>query len=330
MDRVERFYKIQQMLASRRAVPRDAFLGKLGISRATFKRDLEYLRERLMMPIVWDRGVGGYRLDASDPTQSTFQLPGLWFSADEVHALLAMEQLLRRIEPGLLGPHIGALRARIRGFMEAGNHALEEFERRIRLSGIGPGAIDAQLFQTLITALLHRRRLGLKQHDRLSDSVQQLEVSPQRLVHFREHWYLDSWCHAQLELRSFPVDTLVMARLIDKRAREITGKTLDAALGEGFGISAARKAETAVLRFSPQRARWVARERWHPQQSGSYELDGGYVLQVPYSDPRELVMDILEYGDDVIVLGPPALRAAVREKLKTALASYRDDRRGRR
>ena len=55
MDRTERFYKIQRLLNQRKSVPRDAFLQELEVSRATFKRDLEYLRDRMQMPITLHR-----------------------------------------------------------------------------------------------------------------------------------------------------------------------------------------------------------------------------------------------------------------------------------
>jgi predicted DNA-binding transcriptional regulator YafY len=68
----------------------------------------------------------------------------------------------------------------------------------------------------------------------------------------------------------------------------------------------------------------VARETWHPNQEGDFELDGYYVLNVPYSDPRELVMDVLKYGPDVEVLGPQSLRDLVTDTLEAARAVYRD------
>jgi predicted DNA-binding transcriptional regulator YafY len=97
---------------------------------------------------------------------------------------------------------------------------------------------------------------------------------------------------------------------------------LDEVLTAGFGIFSGRTTETAVLRFSPARARWVSREFWHEQQHGEFELDGAYVLKVPYSDPRELVMDILKYGADVEVLGPESLRAMVAAEHRRAAARY--------
>jgi len=88
MDCTERFYKIDQLLSERRCVSMDTLIEVLGTSKATVKRDLEYLRGRLYAPIVWERALRAYRYDATDPRASGYKLPGLWFSAAEIHALL--------------------------------------------------------------------------------------------------------------------------------------------------------------------------------------------------------------------------------------------------
>jgi predicted DNA-binding transcriptional regulator YafY len=85
-----------------------------------------------------------------------------------------------------------------------------------------------------------------------------------------------------------------------------------------------RKAKhTSVLRFTPERARWVADEHRHPPQQSRMLEDGGYELRVPYADSCELVMDILKHSGEVEVVSPEALRNAVAERLKTALGHYR-------
>jgi predicted DNA-binding transcriptional regulator YafY len=76
------------------------------------------------------------------------------------------------------------------------------------------------------------------------------------------------------------------------------------------------------LAFTPLRARWVASELWHPKQKGSFDAAGRYILELPYADHRELIMDILKYGADVEVLGPESLRQLVREEHKRAARTY--------
>ncbi|MDP7660069.1 MAG: WYL domain-containing protein, partial [Gammaproteobacteria bacterium] len=157
---------------------------------------------------------------------------------------------------------------------------------------------------------------------RSRDEDLERQISPQRLVYYRDNWYLDAWCHVRKGLRTFSVDVINDATVLPRRAREISDKTLDETLGAGFGIFSGKKTQSAVLRFSPLRARWVSRETWHSAQEGHFELDGAYLLTVPYSDPRELVMDILKYGADVEVLAPASLRKMVGEQLVDAAALY--------
>ncbi len=322
MDRTERFYKIQQLLNARRSVPRSIFLDELEVSPATFKRDLEYLRDRIGMPIIWDSELRGYRLDDTDPGAGTFELPGLWFSATEIHALLTMEYLLEKLQPGLLGPQVKPLRTRIRKLLEAGDHSIKEVARRIRILQIGARPVEPNHFQTISTALLSRRRLHIDHYKRQAGKSTEREVSPQRLVHYRDNWYLDTWCHMRKGMRTFSVDAIRSARVVSKRARDVSEKSLDATLGSGFGIFSGRQTETAILQFNPKRARWVSREHWHSQQEGDFELDGSYILRVPYSDPRELIMDILKYGSDVKVLGPKSLVLAVKDHIQALNSLY--------
>ena len=78
----------------------------------------------------------------------------------------------------------------------------------------------------------------------------------------------------------------------------------------------------AKLRFTPLAARWVRSQGWHSKQKGSFEPDGSYLLEVPYSDSRELVMDILKYGAEVEVLEPQVLRQHVASELRAAAKRY--------
>ena len=108
MSQLERAYRIDQLLNDRGVVGFDDLMHALEVSRATLMRDLAYLRDRLNAPIVHDRVAGGYRF--KHPTQNTarpYELPGIWFSAEEIHALLTMQHLLANLDTGgLLGPHI--------------------------------------------------------------------------------------------------------------------------------------------------------------------------------------------------------------------------------
>ncbi len=324
MDRTERFYKIDQLIGERKVVPFEDFLSALEISRATLKRDFQYLRDRLNAPIVWDREAGGYRYESGDArSESQFELPGLWFNAAEIHALLTMQHLMAHLDKGgLLSPHIQPLMARLNGLLGSADNSAEEVRKRVRIFGVAARPMHLAHFEAIGSALLRRKRLFITYHARGTDAVTEREVSPQRLVFYRENWYLDAWCHMRRALRNFSVDAIQQASIVEKPAREVSEKTTDEVLGAGYGIFSGKKLQWAKLRFTALRARWVAHEQWHPKQKGSVAKDGSYVLQIPYADDRELVMDILKYGPDVEVIGPARLRARVKDLLAEAIQRY--------
>lgn len=317
MDRTERFYKIDQIINERKLVPFKDLQDELEVSRATLKRDLEYMRNRLNAPIIWDRDAGGYRFDKVPASVGgQYELPGLWFNSSEVHALLTMQHLLANVDPGgILTPHIQPLMARLNALLGAADNTADEIRKRILIVGQGKRHMKIEHFERVGSALLRRKRMVITYFARGKGETTEREVSPQRLVHYRENWYLDSWCHLRDELRNFAVDSISRVEVLEKKARDVSRASMDQELGPGYGIFTGQEVQTARLKFTPERARWVAQESWHPNQKGTLESDGTYVLELPYADDRELIMDILKFGADVEVLGPASLKKRVKVEI---------------
>jgi predicted DNA-binding transcriptional regulator YafY len=321
MDRTERFYKIDTLLHSRGVVPIEEFLKVLEVSRATFIRDIEYMRERLNAPIQWSKADGGYSYAAGKHIRQQ-PLPGLWFNAEEAYALLMMQALLTEMQPGLLGPHIEPLKARLRAVIESGNHPAQDVESRIKLLNVAARPVPDRFFEIVAAALLGGQRLHIRYHGRTKDDVTEREVSPQQLMFHRGNWYLAAWCHKQEAMRSFSMDAIEGATALSKKSRSVPKKELNGFVGQGYGIFAGSDVRWAKLRFSKERARWVAQELWHPQQRLTHEPAGQVILEVPFTDTRELSMDILRHGRHVEVLEPLTLRSSVAGEIAAALKHY--------
>ena len=316
MSQTERLVRIRSLFSRARVVSRSALLDELEVSPATLKRDLAFLRDNMNTPIIWDRELGGYRIDPSQTIGAQIEFPGMWFSDKEIHALLTMQHLLANLDPGgLLAPHVEPLVERLNRLLGAADDPAEEVRRRVLVVGIGRRAMKLAHFENIGAALLRRKRLRIRYYARSRDEDCEREISPQRLVHYRENWYLDAWCHLRGALRNFAVDSVRRVELLERSAKDVPNKTLDSVLGPGYGIFAGGAVQTARLRFSPERARWVAHEHWHPDQHGGFEPDGSYVLEVPYADHRELMRDVLKHGRHCKVLGPESLRGHIAEEI---------------
>ena len=322
MDRTERFYKIDHLIRERTIVPVKDFLGELEVSLATFKRDIEYMRSRHYAPIVWDRDQGGYRFEETDSAAPKYELPGLWFSPREAQALLTMEHLLESLEPSLLGAHVKPLKARLSALLSTGDRSAEEVRRRINVISFGARRHEPKHFQLVASAVLGRNRLKLLYWNRAKDEVTEREVSPQRLVHYRNNWYLDAWDHLRNDLRTFSLDAMRDVSMVPGKVKDVPDKELDEVLASGYGIFSGKKVQWATLKFTGAAAKYVSMEEWHSKQKARWEKDGSYILEVPFSSEKELMMDILKHGPDVEVVAPDNLRSSIRQSLKNAARAY--------
>ena len=324
MDRTERFYRIEMLIRNRGLVSFEALQADLEVSRATLKRDLQYLRERLDAPIVYDRADNGYRFDGSS-RERAHELPGLWFSDKEIHALLTMHQLIQGLEAeGVLGRHLQPLLDKLHGMLGSSDAAARELMKRVNIVATARRPVSARYFELIGSALLERRRVELRYFTRARASESQREVSPQRLTHYRNTWYLDAWCHRSKGLRRFALDAVRDAAVLAQPALDVPLATVKAELDGGYGVFAGKRLKWATLRFSAEAALWVATEQWHAQQTLRWLPDGRLELRLPYADSTELSMDILRHGDQVQVVAPRALAQQVAERLRRAAGLYPD------
>ena len=325
MDRTERLYKIKELLRYQSVASFATLQAALEVSRSTLKRDLNYLSTRLNNPIAYCRELGGYRLENANTASNTaHELPGLWFSSPEIHALLTMQHLLSGLDAGgLLSAHIAPLSERLNALLgHEGNADAAQLRRRVRIIGLAQRSVPTRHFEQVASALAQRKRLHIAYTARGNGQATEREVSPQRLVHYRDNWYLDAWCHYRKGLRNFALDAITQVMPLEQAALDISEEELSTTFGPGYGIFSGGTVRWARLRFTPERARWVAQEQWHAEQTGKVEPDGSYLLRLPYTDHRELIMDILKHGTHCEVLGPPSLRRVVGEEVKKMAEQY--------
>lgn len=322
MDRYTRIYALHRLLKnSRYRVSTATICETLQCSDSSARRVIKYMRDYLDAPIQSDRKRGGYWYEADE--KEHFELPGIWFNATDLYALLSSLQLLREIQPGLLQEQVRPVQERLQRLLVAPHG--DELLQRIRILPLAARASPVATFGVVASALLSRQRLSIHYHARSTGLEGQRSISPQRLTHYRENWYLDAWCHKRKALRIFALDRIRQPRLQDDAAKSIPEAELDQHYADGYGIFAGVATHLAVLRFNPTRARWIASERWHPQQQSRTLPDGSYELRIPYSRPDELILDVLRYGADVEVLAPISLRREVGKRLLEAADLYRED-----
>jgi predicted DNA-binding transcriptional regulator YafY len=320
MDKFDRIFQLHAILASRRtAISLEDLMARLECSKSTLHRAINALKDYLNAPVVFDTEAGGYKYDKTQG--AAYELPGLWFNANELQALAIMQRLLKDAGGGLLEEHLSALAKRLDELTQHQRLNLGEAASRLRFPAIGARPAG-EAFKTVTSATLQRRKLWIEYHARSTNERSERTVSPQRIVHYREAWYLDAWDDHRDALRSFSVDRVRRATVLDERARDVPERELDEHYASAYGIFGGKADKLAVLRFTQESARWVADEKWHPQQQGKWLEDGSYELAIPYRESRELLMDIMRHGAHVEVIAPDVLRTEVADRLRTAAQQY--------
>lgn len=320
MSEITRLYRYKSLLSGKRAISKSELMAVLEISEATLKRDLAKLRDQLNIPVVFDRDSGGYRMSSG---HSDIELPGVWFSPQELSALATIQHMLEQLQMTFIGAKLKPLEQKLSSLMKS--HGLDgpASARKVRLVHAGKRLPEMNCFDTIALATLGEKQIKLTHFNRQTGRSVDRTISPYRLVHYRDNWYVDGWCHLRQNIRSFSVDAITHAEALSEPIMDVDEDQLTSILQSSYGIFTGRPKAYAVLRFSELRSRWVKQEQWHPDQVTRLLPDGKLEMEIPYSDERELIGDVLKYGADVEVLRPAELRQQIRLALASALDLYK-------
>ena len=323
MDRTERLYKLRLMLLAHRSVKLIEMKQELQVSRATLYRDLNYMRDRLGMPLAYQAELRGYVMIPQRSNKPRYELPGIWFNQQELCSLLTLVEVVSKIGPNApLLSYLGPLKTRLQNLFDDGTTYPITARQRISIVPSTQSPHPSEHFQIITVALNERKRLNIKYVSRRTGHATRRDLSPQRLVYYRDNWHLDAFCHLRQGLRRFALGAIPCLSLIEQTAHDISDREWHEISATNYNTLPSTEQRIATLKFTPFKAQWVAHEVWHPKQLGTLSADGSYILKVPYGNDRELIQDILGHGSEVQVLCPLALKKKVADTIKEMMSIY--------
>jgi len=287
------------------------------INAKTAQRSIEYFRERLIAPLEYDFFKKGYYY-----TDPDFKLPISRISEEELLALLISRKLITEASAGSLGDELGKVSRRL-GSLLAANlpgraHPEEAFS--FRWKNLNP--IDPQIFKTVTAALLHGRLLSFSYCSPASGSNGLRTVEPHHMVNYMGNWHLIAYCHLRRDWRDFLLSRMTGSQLVAAFFQIRPKDEWQPFLQDTFGIYQSRERFNVVLRFTPERSRWVKEEMWHEGQQEQLAADGSLIRTIPASHEAEIMMEILRHGSQVEVLEPEWLREKLAMELRAAVRLY--------
>ncbi|MCW9013280.1 MAG: WYL domain-containing protein [Gammaproteobacteria bacterium] len=317
MDKFDRIYHLDLLLKNHRyPVPISQIMSHLECSRASVYRLINLMRDILYAPI--ENNEQGYFYQSAQK----YELPGLWFNRQELFALLTMNQMISQMHTGLMDVHIKPLQKRIESILQKQGLNPDEVFKRIRILGIGWREQQNNIFQHAASCVLNQRQATIKYRDRSHNIESERTLSPQRISHYRDNWYLDAWCHHRKAFRTFAIDRIQYIKELPYKSKAFSEDKLNQHYATAYGIFAGEADKEAVLWASPKLARWLAEEQWHPKQTGQWLENGKYQITIPYHNHTELIMDILKYGAEIKVIGPDELKRVVADEINKMQKHY--------
>ncbi len=316
MKKHDKIYLLDQILkASKFPISRDLIEERLECSTATFYRLIGDLRDGYGAPIQTDKESGGYFYSDNN----SFELPGLRLQSDEIEALLMASHLLEDIQSGLLQKPLARLLDNISSLLK--DHGIED-KKNIQIIHALRRKADNSTFSIVFNGLQENKKIEISYLARSTNKENKRTVSPLKLTNYKNAWYLDSWCHLREGIRSFALEQIQSASIVNQASKEIDEQQMIEHFSGSYGIFSGKPDKVARLKVSPKISQWVTKEQWHSKQKISFLNDGSVFLEIPYHQDVELIMDILRYGENIVVLSPDSLKEKVKTILENCLVNY--------
>lgn len=321
MSEIDRLYSYKSLFLKRRIISQSEILSSLEISTATFKRDLTKLRDRLNLPIVYDRTLRGYRLDQ---TRSANGLSSVIFRQEDILVFTTIQYILTQFEPHLFNSKLKPLKAKIEFMLNDIGLTESDVISRLKFLYSRKRTLDYNIFESLLNATFNRKKLSISYAESKTKINIQRSISPQQLIYYKDNWYVDAWCHYRNDVRTFAIDAIQSCSVTNEQARELNVTEIKKIFRVDYGIFIGGAQQWAKIKINSNKATWVVREEWHPNQKSHLSSDGWLTLEIPYCDKREILSEIMKLGENAVVLEPPDLKKSHIDTLKHSLSNYKN------
>ena len=314
---LERMLRIHQALQSGQYPNANSLAGELEVSSKSVHRDLEFMRDRLGLPLEFDHDHNGYYY-----TQEVSGFPTLQISEGELFALLVAEKALQQYRGTTFEkPLISAFKKMAASLPDTVSLNLADWEQTISFRTSAVPVVNLENFDALARAVARRRQLKLTYRKPGRRETELRLVDPYHLANINGEWFLFAWCHLRKDLRTF-----VPARI---QAVAETGKTfarpqkfsLQKRLRDSFGVHAGEGRFDVVIRIDEWAADYIREKKWHDSQVLKEMPEGGVELRLTLSSLMEIERWILGWGGHAVVLQPPELAASIRRAAEQMLAN---------
>jgi proteasome accessory factor B len=308
--------RIHQALQSGKFPNASTFARELEVSTKSIHRDLEFMRDRLDLPIEYDSHRVGYHY-----TEEVNAFPTMQITEGELFALIVAEKALQQYRgTSFEKPLLSAIKKMEQALPDTISLNLAEVEQTISFRTRAEQILNLEIFDALAKATAHRQQLELTYREPGSKQTETRLVDPYHLANINGEWYLFAYDHARKDIRTFVPARIQSVKQTGKTFARPEKFSLDKRLRDSFGVHSGHGEYEVVIRFNAHAADYIREKKWHESQQLRELKNGGVELRLKLSSLVEIERWILSWGGDAVVVKPRELAESIRASARKILA----------
>jgi predicted DNA-binding transcriptional regulator YafY len=317
---LERMLHIHRSLQAGEPPNATRLAAELEVSTKSIHRDLEFMQDRLGLPIGFDRARNGYIY-----TEAVSGFPTLQLTEGELVALLVAEKALQQYRgTHFEKPLLSAFRKMEAALPDMVSLNLGDWEQTISFRTSAEPILDLGVFDQLARTVARRRQVRLDYRKPGRKDTESRVVDPYHLANINGEWFLFGYCHLRQDIRTFAPSRIQGLEETGQSFERPQRFSLERRLRDSFGVISGSGDYEVVVRFHELVADYIREKRWHPSQQLIELAAGGVELRLRLSSLAEIQRWILSWGGGAVPVAPPELVASFREAARRMLAEAGD------
>lgn len=315
---MQRMMQIHSAIKSRK-FPNARTLGvELEMSPRSIARDIDFMRDRMQLPITYDELKHGYYY-----SQEVNSFPSLQISEGELFALLVAEKAMQQYRGTTFEkPLVSALKKMSEGLPDTVSFTFSEWDDSISFRTTTEPMVNLQVFDHLARATARREQLRLSYRKPGGKTDECRVVDPYHLANVNGEWFLFGYCHLRKDIRTFVPARMRKVEKTGRIFKRTSAFSLQKQLRDSFGVHSGKGEYHVVIRFSDQVADYIREKKWHPSQRLREFKNGEVELRLTLSSLIEVRRWILTWGQNARVIAPAELVSDVQEEARQIARAY--------
>lgn len=313
---LDRMQQIFQAIKSGEFPNRHRLAADIEVTTKTIQRDIDFMRERLRLPIAYDQEGGGYRF-----TQPISSFPMVELTeAELVSVFIGQKALAQYKGTPFEAPLRSAFEKLTSNLSGRLTMAWSDLDALVSFKSFEITPVDLTTFQTTSESVRKSVEVHFDYKKLHSTKFEKRGLQPYHLACVQDQWYVIGHCLKRNALRTFVLARMKNAVLGTANFERPAEFSIEKHLKGSFGVFTSKGSHTVRLKFDPFAGQLVRERVWHPSQKIQELADGGLKLTMQLSSLHEIEPWVLSWCEHVRVLGPAELKKRINTRLKVALA----------